>query len=142
MPRADCMSYTVEINSTFETEDGEDCMTVCCPAQYRFSTDRRVFRYDEYGEDDAVMHVRVVSSADGVDIIREGNSALNLKLRVGQSFSQTYETQFGLFMLEYTAEQIDDGLTADGGTLTVRYRIDIGGVPSLNTVQMTVKKHD
>ena len=134
------MDYIVEVNSTFVTEDGEDGMSVSCPAQYRFTPERRVIRYDEYSDEGEVMHTRVVSTQDGVDIIREGNSALNLKLRIGQSFSQTYELPYGTFMLEYTAENIEDILTADGGTLTVRYKIDIGGVPSVNTVRMTVKK--
>ncbi len=134
------MGYVVEVASTFATEDGEDGMTVSCPAQFRFTPERRLIRYDEYSDEGAVMHTRVVSTAEGVDIIREGNAALNLKLRVGQSFSQTYELPYGVFMLDYTAELVEDNLTADGGMLTVRYKIDIGGVPSINTVKMTVRK--
>jgi len=136
------MGYVVELNSTFVTEDGEDGMTVCCPAQYRYTPERRVIRYDEYGEDEAVMHVRVVSNTEGVDIIREGSTALDLRLRIGQTSKQTYELPYGTFMLEYTAESIEDNLTAEGGNLTVRYKIDVGGVPSVNTVSMTVKKTD
>lgn len=136
------MAYVVEVASTFVTEDGEDGMSVTCPAQYRFTPERRVIRYDEYGDEGQIMHTRVVSTTEGVDIIREGNSALDLRLRIGKTFSQTYELPYGAVTLEYTAEAIEDILTADGGALVVRYKIDIGGVPSLNTVRMTVKKTD
>lgn len=134
------MAYVVEVASSFVTEDGEDGMTVTCPAQYRFTPERRLLRYDEYGDEGQVMHTRVVSTADGVDIIREGNSALNLMLRIGKSHTQTYQLPYGAVELEYTAEAIEDILTPDGGALVVRYRINIGGVPSVNTVRMTVRK--
>ncbi len=132
--------YVVEVCSTFETEDGKDGMTVTCPAQYLFTPTRRVIRYDEYSEEGAVMHTRVAATAEGVDIIREGGSSLNLQLRMGKSFSRDYDLPYGSITLEYAAEHIEDRLTAEGGVLTVRYRINIGGVPSLNTVKMTVKK--
>lgn len=132
--------YVVEVCSTFETEDGKDGMTVTCPAQYLFTPARRVIRYDEYSEEGAVMHTRVVSAAEGVDIIREGGSSLNLQLRPGKSFSRNYDLPYGTIALEYAAEYIEDSLTEEGGILTVRYRINIGGVPSVNTVKMTVRK--
>ncbi len=132
--------YMVDVISTFETEDGEDGMTITCPAMYLHTPERRVIRYDEYSEDGACMHVRVVSTAEGVDIIREGNRALDLKLRVGQYYSRTYDVEYGTFLLEYTAREIIDLLTPDGGELTVRYKMDIGGVGSFNTVTMKVRK--
>ncbi len=132
--------YLVEVVSLFETEDGEDSMTVTCPAMYLHTPERRVIRYDEYTDEGVCMHVRVVSTPEGVDIIREGNRALDMKLRPGQSFSQTYDAQYGTFFLEYTAREIIDRLTPEGGELTVRYKITIGGVGSFNTVTMKVRK--
>jgi len=134
------MDYIAEVISTFETEDGEDSMTVCCPAMYRFTPERRIIRYDEYTDEGACMHVRVVSTADGVDIIREGSRDLDLRLRLGQYFSREYNVGYGLIPLEYVARHIEDCLDPTGGTLTVKYKIDIGGVGSFNTVVINVKK--
>lgn len=136
------MSYIVEVKSTFVTEDGEDGVTVTCPAQYRFSPERRVIRYEEYTDDGQCMHTRVVSTAEGVDIVREGGRMLSLTLREGRSFSHMYDVQYGSVKLEYTALSISDGLSGNGGVLTVRYHISIGGVDSENTVVMTVRETD
>ena len=134
------MSYVAEVISTFETEDGEDSMTVTCPAMYLYKPERKVIRYDEYTDEGARMHVRVVSSPDGVDIIREGARGLDLKLRPGQYFTQDYRTGYGSFLLEYVSRSIEDKLTPEGGTLKVSYKMDIGGVGSFNTVTIKVRK--
>lgn len=134
------MDYVVEVTSVFETGDDEDSMTVTCPAMYRYTPERRIIRYDEYTDEGACMHTRVVSTAEGVDIIREGNRALDLKLRPGQYFSQEYNVGYGMVTLEYVSRSIEDNLTEHGGTLTVKYKMDIGGVGSFNTVEIKVKK--
>ncbi|MBR6748455.1 MAG: DUF1934 domain-containing protein [Clostridia bacterium] len=134
------MDYVVEVTSTFETEDGEDSMTVTCPAMYRYTPERRLIRYDEYTDEGACMHTRVVSTSDGVDIIREGNRALDLRLRPGQCFSQEYNVGYGMVTLEYVSRGIEDCLNEQGGTLTVKYKMDIGGVGTFNTVVMSVRK--
>lgn len=134
------MDYIAEVISTFETEDGEDTMSVTCPAMYRFTPDRRIIRYDEYTDEGACMHTRVVSTAEGVDIIREGGRSLNLRLRPGQYFSQEYNVGYGIVTLEYVSRSIEDNLTPEGGTLKVSYKMDIGGVGSFNTVTVRVKK--
>ncbi|MBQ9993475.1 MAG: DUF1934 domain-containing protein [Clostridia bacterium] len=129
--------FKIEVITTFLIDGQSDSMQGECPAQYEYTPERAVVRYDEYTEDGSVP-TEVVASGGKVDILRRG--MMDLHLAVGSTVHDGYETGYGEIDIAYTAERVDISLTERGGTLDLLYRMDLGGVESKNHVKITVER--
>ncbi len=130
--------YLADIAVNFIVNGESDSMELTCPTDYSYTPERQEIAYTEY-VDDVPHATRVVVEDNRVDILRGGLMDLHLSMD-GSSVSDTYELEFGTIMVEYRAESIVPQLTEQGGSLSLRYTMDLGGELTRNSVEITVRR--
>lgn len=110
---------------------------------YRDDDGDRVISYAESeatGMEGSVTQVRV-SSGNMVSILRTGNFQTHLVVQTGRKHFCHYETPFGDFAVGVAARWVDNHLTDDGGSLTLRYTVDANStLLSDNEIRVAVRK--
>lgn len=110
---------------------------------YRDEDGDRVISYAESeatGMEGSVTQVRI-SPEDMVSILRTGNFQTHLVVQTGKKHFCHYETPFGDFAVGVSARWVDNHLTDDGGSLTLRYTVDANStLLSDNEIRIAVRK--
>lgn len=135
------MDYIIDVHSVFEIEGQTDDVAISCPCQYDHTAELSTVLYDDYAEDGKCVNTSI-TFGEGVDINRSGGIIMGLHLREGVTISDKYTTDFGVIIVDYTAEKLCHHFDEQGGTALLRYTIDLGGVVSKNTITITVKRTD
>ncbi len=110
---------------------------------YRDKDGDRVISYAESeatGMEGSVTQLRI-STEDMVSILRTGNFQTHLVVQTGKKHFCHYETPFGDFAVGVAAKWVDNHLTDDGGSLTLRYTVDANStLLSDNEIRVAIRK--
>lgn len=137
-------NYLISITGRqkIDDEDGEVQLTTV--GSYITKGSSRYIVYKEYADDDASRGQTSILKVDGsrrVTLIRGGEQRTRLILEKGIRHMCHYDTGFGGMMVGVFADKISSDLTDTGGSLNVRYTLDINsGFSSLNEIDITVKE--
>lgn len=132
------MNVKVTVRSV-QTMDGETEETVFeTDGEYEKAENGARLSYRQTDENGTVN--TVITVKETVCIERTGVLSSRLILEKDKPHLCPYGTPYGTFSLGVTAKEIQNFLTADGGTLRLVYRLDAGGAPIENDILITVKE--
>ncbi len=110
-----------------QTVDGESAQSAIeAPAKWEFEPDRITITYDEQGDMRGTTTVLTVTD-DTVTMTRRGITQTDMIFQTKKRCAFDYDTGTGTLKLSTVTETVDRQFTADGGTLTLRYRLYADG---------------
>lgn len=126
------------MTSTQTVNGDTDSSVMTTPVKWEFSNDAVTLTYDEQGDMRGTT-TAVTVAGDTVVIQRRGLTQTRMEFTAKKRCSFDYETAAGLLKLSTVTETADAAFTADGGTLTLRYRLYAdGGLISKNEIVMEI----
>lgn len=137
-------NYLISIigKQTVDGETGEITLTTL--GSYQIHGPDRLISYTEYADD--APHTKTTSTLkiegnQKVTLTRGGGQNSEMVLEKGQRHYCHYDTGFGSMMVGIFANSIESRLGKDGGTLDIRYSLDINsGLTSINEIHIDVKE--
>ena len=104
----------------------------------------RYISYKEYSPENPEIHYRTTVKVDPnnvVTVMKGGEMSHNLILEKGQRHRCEYRTPYGNMTLGIFTEQVDINLDDNGGSVSVRYSIDIENeLASTNELTLKIKE--
>ena len=138
--------YIISVTGIQTVDSEKDKIEVITTGEYILKNGRRYIKYKEYDNEnpnfsqDAVVKVE---SDDKVSIIRMGERPSRLILENGVRHQCHYRTIMGDIMMGVYTSRIDNQLTDNGGSLSVRYQLDFfSDHVSDNEIIITVKEKE
>ena len=125
-----------------QTVDGQvETTKVFAPCTYELNDGLARIAYEEKHDGQKILSCITIDEADKVIISRKGTFTTELKLETGKHHTCAYATEFGSLEMGVLASEIMQALAEDGGQVTLKYSLDVGGRPlSDNKVAITVKE--
>lgn len=138
--------YIISVTGIQTVDSEKDKIEVITTGEYILKNGHRYIKYKEYDNEnpnfsqDAVVKVE---SDDKVSIIRMGERPSRLILENGVRHQCHYHTIMGDIMMGVYTSRIDNQLTDNGGSLSVRYQLDFfSDHVSDNEIIITVKEKE
>ena len=138
--------YIISVTGIQTVDSEKDKIEVITTGEYILKNGHRYIKYKEYDNEnpnfsqDAVVKVE---SDDKVSIIRMGERPSRLILENGVRHQCHYHTIMGDIMMGVYTSKIDNQLTDNGGSLSVRYQLDFfSDHVSDNEIIITVKEKE
>ncbi len=138
--------YIISVTGIQTVDSEKDKIEVITTGEYILKNGHRYIKYKEYDNEnpnfsqDAVVKVE---SDDKVSIIRMGERPSRLILENGVRHQCHYRTIMGDIMMGVYTSKIDNQLTDNGGSLSVRYQLDFfSDHVSDNEIIITVKEKE
>lgn len=134
-------NFFISIESQ-QTVDGQvETTKVFAPCTYALKDGLARIAYEEEHDEQKILSCITIDEADKVIISRKGAFTTELTLETGKHHTCTYATEFGVLEIGVLASEIMQDLVEDGGQVTLKYSLDVGGRPlSDNNVAITVKE--
>ena len=134
-------NFFISIESQ-QTVDGQvETTKVFAPCTYALNDGLARIAYEEEHDEQKILSCITIDKADKVIISRKGAFTTELTLETGKHHTCTYATEFGTLEIGVLASEIMQNLAEDGGQVTLKYSLDVGGRPlSDNNVAITVKE--
>ena len=116
---------TVKITD-IQYDDGEkESIEITTKGTFEGEAGNYKLSFDEIFDTDMRSHTVVsVKNGDCVTIVRQGDITTELTVERGKRHNCHYLTPYGEMMLGISANQIEDGITENGGVLKLVYLID------------------
>lgn len=134
-------SYSISIKGRQQYEEDSGEITLSTMGSYTQRGGVRFIAYKEYDEDDPrVCHTSVLKiEKDRVTMMRSGG-ATRLILEKGKRHRCAYDTGFGTMTVGVFTSQLSSSLGEQGGTLDIKYTLDIdSNLSSKNHLTVEVK---
>ena len=134
-------NFFISIESQ-QTVDGQvETTKVFAPCTYALKDGLARIAYEEEHDGQKIDSCITIDEIGKVIISRKGAFTTELTLETGKHHTCTYATEFGTLEMGVLASEIMQGLADDGGQVTLKYSLDVGGRPmSDNNVAITVKE--
>lgn len=94
---------------------------------------------DTEPDGEVVCTTTIEVDTDVVQVKRTGSVTTNLRYEVGRTYSSTYQFEYGAIVMETTTSEIEVSLTELGGTIEIKYLLDMGGTKSQNHLKIEIK---
>lgn len=120
------MKVDIFIRTHIKNDEGDEEEEFFTIGDYEESDDGYVIRYDEnsdFGYENCSVLISVQPNM--VIIERSGEASTALYIERGHRHECVYETPYGNMTLGVSAFEINNQLEEDGGTLLVRYGLDL-----------------
>ncbi|MBQ8994787.1 MAG: DUF1934 domain-containing protein [Oscillospiraceae bacterium] len=135
-------NYLITIDTIQKTDAGDDNFSLSTFGEYDYTSDRTVIRYEDSaatGFEGCETELNI--SSEGVTMRRTGPSSSHMVLEKGKKHVCHYMTPYGDLPLGVYTEYIKDDLSESGGTLDLRYSLDLNAnFFALNHLKITVKE--
>ncbi len=121
-------NYLLSVTGKQYANGESDKVSLKTPASYVMKNGSRYITYKEYDVHNPERHYRTtikVSPDNIVTVMKGGTETHNLVLEKGVRHKCEYITGFGSIFLNVYTEKADISLDDNGGSLKVRYSIDI-----------------
>lgn len=132
--------FYIDIKTSFLIEDEEDALEMTCPAQYFYAENEQRIEYDEYGDDESLVHTEITVWSEMVEIKRTGSISMHLCLQMGREWKHVYRAGGQLFDITCVPIQVDHNLGEHGGKMILQYTIELGGIVIKNSLDIVVRK--
>lgn len=134
-------NFFISIESQ-QTVDGQvEATKVFAPCTYALKDGLARIAYEEEHDEQKILSCITVCENGKVIISRKGAFTTELTLETGKHHTCAYATEFGVLEIGVLASEIMQNLAEDGGQVTLKYSLDVGGRPlSDNKVAITVKE--
>lgn len=122
-----------------QNNHGEDTkIEFCCEGN--FFEKKGVF-YLFYTEMTEVgdTHIRLVAEKDSVKLYRTGASKATMEYKNGYTYSFHYTVPYGDILMTLHTFELEQQLDENGGTIYLRYSLDIQGEIFENDMNITIK---
>ena len=134
--------YLITIDTIQQTESGHDSFSLSTFGDYCYSEDKAVIRYQDSeatGFEGCMTTLDI--SKDAITMNRTGPTHSNLVLEPGKKHICHYMTPYGVLPLGVYAEEISHDLSQSGGTVDLRYSLDLNAnFFALNHLKITVRE--
>ncbi len=120
--------YLLSVCGKQYVNEGEDQVDLQTSASYVLKGTTRYISYKEYDPRNPEVHHRTTVKVDEnnvVTVIKGGEISHNLILEEGQRHRCEYRTPYGNMSLGIYTERVNINLNDNGGSVSVRYNIDI-----------------
>ncbi len=136
------MKVRININNCQDLGGSEDTLSLMTEGVYSRRDDSWVVRYLENEASGIMGTLTTIEIYDDHMVIdRKGTLTSRMEFRPGTSNRFPYNTEYGMSVLGIHTRKYNADFGADGGSLSIRYMIDIDSVVSLeNRLDMTVGK--
>lgn len=134
--------YTISIKG-IQSQDGESGeINLDTMGSYTRRGDTRFIAYKEYDADNPTQsHTAVLKVEPGRVTVSHGGSGSKLILEKGRRHLCMYDTGFGALTLGIFTSFLEDNLEDSGGSLQVKYTLDIdSNLSSSNEIQVEVRR--
>ena len=135
-------NYLITIDTTQKTDAGDDNFTLSTFGEYDYSSGSTEIRYEDSaatGFEGCKTVLRIEPSS--VTRKRTGASSSHMILEKGKKHICHYTTPYGDLPLGVYTEDIRDELNEKGGTLDLRYSLDLNAnLFALNHLKITVRE--
>ena len=133
--------FFISIESRQSVDGQVETTKVFAPCTYALKDGLARIAYEEEHDGQKILSCITVGEADKVIISRKGAFTTELTLETGKRHTCTYATEFGTLEIGVLASEIMQDLADDGGQVTLKYSLDVGGRPLIdNKVAITVKE--
>ncbi len=134
-------NFFISIESQ-QTVDGQvETTKVFAPCTYELTDSDVKISFEEEHDGQRISSRVTVDPVGKVVISRKGAFTTELTLETGKHHTCAYATEFGVLEIGVLASEIMQDLADDGGQVTLKYSLDVGGRPwSDNNVAITVKE--
>lgn len=134
-------NFFISIESQ-QTVDGQvETTKVFAPCTYELNGGLARIAYEEEHDEQKILSCISIDENDKVIISRKGAFTTELTLETGKHHTCAYATEFGTLEIGVLASEIMQDLADDGGQVTLKYSLNVGGrLLSDNNVAITVKE--
>ncbi len=134
-------NFFISIESQQNVDGQVEATKVFAPCIYELNDGLARIAYEEEHDGQKILSCITVDENDKVIISRKGAFSTELTLEKGKHYTCSYATEFGTLEMGVLAREIMQDLCENGGQVTLKYLLDVGGRPmSDNNVAITVKE--
>lgn len=137
-------NYLISIIGDQVAESGEDQTSITTVGNYIKRGNKQYIIYRDYEGGllkDGVTSILKVDGEDCVTLIKNGSQQSRIILENGKRHYCSYQTEFGPLMLGIFTRNIKSDLSEKGGSLTVKYSLDINSaLTSINEIYVNIKE--
>lgn len=113
---------------TYRDDDTDEPINLITFGHLSLEEGRTVLEYDEtLDEESSTQHIVLVMENDSLTMIRKGLYSTQMIFGQGRRYEGLYHTPFGDMDLALFCNRLKYDLTEEGGTIDIRYQMDING---------------